>query len=168
MPSRTDLPHQAITGVMPPLLGEATIRVAWPSLSASPAVATLGRKLICSIVLAPLGWLLMLPFYFLKILPFLASRYTLTNRRLMIQRGLKPKMTEEISLADIDDVRVVRDANSIFFRSGDLEIISKGAVKLRVPGVPEPDSFKHAIINACMAWVPGKAQQMLRFVPAKA
>jgi len=168
MPSRTDLPHQAITGVMPPLLGEATIRVAWPSLSATPAVATLGRKLILSIILAPLGWLLMLPFYFRKILPFLASRYTLTNRRLMIQRGLKPKMTEEISLADIDEVRVVRDANSVFFRSGDLEIVSKGAVKLRVPGVPEPDSFKHAIINACMAWVPGKAQQMLRFVPAKA
>jgi hypothetical protein len=168
MPSRTDLPHQAITGVMPPLLGEATIRVAWPALSAYPAVAGLGRWLICSIVLAPLGWVLMLPFYFFKILPFRARRYALTNRRVMIQRGLKPQMTQEVVLADIDDVRIVRDANSIFFRSGDLEIISKGNVKLRLPGVPEPDSFKHAIINACMAWVPGKAQQMLRFVPAKA
>ncbi|MBL8797802.1 MAG: PH domain-containing protein [Planctomycetia bacterium] len=167
MLSTSDLVQQPITGIVPPQLGEATIRVAWPSVSATPAVATLGRKLILSIALAPLGWGLMLPFYFRKILPFLAMRYTLTNRRLMIQRGLKPQVSQEVALADIDEVRVVRDANSVFFRSGDLEIVSKGAVKLRLAGVPEPDAFRQAVLNSCMAWVPGKAQQMLRFVPSK-
>ena len=85
-----DVRRQAITGLVPPLFGEALIREAWPSVTAIPAAAGLGRALMRSIVLAPLGWALLLPVYFMKILPFIARRYTLTNRRLMVQRGLRP------------------------------------------------------------------------------
>jgi hypothetical protein len=119
-------------------------------------------------ILAPLSWLLMAPFYFKKILPFLALRYTLTNRRLMIMRGLKPAPTQEIPLADIDEVRIVKDANTPFFGAANLEIVSNGKVALTLRGVPGPEAFKHAILNACMAWVPGKAARWLQFVPAKA
>jgi len=45
-------------------------------------------------------------------------------------------------------------------------VLGKGQVKLTLTGVPEPEAFMHAIKNACIAWVPGKAQQMLKFVPA--
>src|SRR5437763_17052813 len=80
---------QAVTGVMPPELAEANIRTVWPSVTeVSPGIANLGRALIKTVVLAPLAWLLMAPLYFKKILPFLAKRYTLTNRRLVVQRGL--------------------------------------------------------------------------------
>lgn len=167
MPSMTDMRKQAVTGVVPPQTDEALIRVAWPAVTALPAIATVGRKLICSILLAPLGWFLLAPFYFKKILPFVATRYTVTNRRVMLQRGLKPTAAHEISLADIDEVRVKHDNNSAFYRTGDLDIVSKGQVKLTLAGVPEPEAFKHAIVNACMAWVPGKAHAWLTFVPAK-
>jgi hypothetical protein len=165
--SNVEVRMQPVTGLTPPQVGEALIRGAWPSVAAMPAVASLGRSLILSIIGAPLGWALMLPFYFKKVLPFIATRYTLTNRRLMIQRGLKPVPVEEVPLSEIEDVRVNLDENSAFFRSGDLEVVSKGQVRLKLAGVPEPEAFRQAILNACMAWVPGKAAAWMQFVPAK-
>jgi len=167
MPSMTDVRTQPVTGLTPPQVGEALIRGAWPSVAATPAVARLGRALILSIIGAPLGWLVMAPFYFMKVLPFLATRYTLTNRRVMIQRGLKPVPVQEVPLADIEEVRVVKDDNSAFFRSATLELVSKGQVALTLPGVPEPEAFRQAILNACMAWVPGKAAAWMAFPPGK-
>ena len=73
MTATTPAPKQAITGLTAPATAESIIRVAWPSLAAYPAVATLGRKFILSWVLAPLGWGLMLPFYFRKVLPGLGT-----------------------------------------------------------------------------------------------
>jgi hypothetical protein len=157
---------QAVTGVVSPSVAEGMIREVWPSVAAHPGVASLGRTLTRTIIGAPLAWLLLAPFYFLKILPFLAMRYTLTNRRVMIRRGLRPTPTHEVALTDIDRVEIVPDANSDFYRAGTLEIMSQGKVALRLPGVPEPESFRHAIVNAYKAWVPGKAQGP--FVPAKA
>jgi hypothetical protein len=157
---------QVITGVMPPLLGEARIREAFPSVASAPAVAGLGRALTATVVLAPLGWLVMSAVYFGKLLPFVGRRYTLTNRRIMIRTVWKGAALKEVALADVDDVRVVTDANSDFFRAANLEIVSKGQVALTLPGVPEPEGFKHAIINSCNAWVPHRPRGP--FVPASA
>jgi len=148
---------QAIAGLMAPAAGEARVREAWPSVAKSAGLAGLGRMLTRTILLAPLAWALMALFYFGKVLPFVATRYTLTNRRLMIRRGWTGNPTHQVDLADIDDVRVVTDANSDFFRAGDLEIVGKGQVVMRLGGVPEPESFRHAILNTRNAWVPGKA-----------
>jgi hypothetical protein len=180
MVSLTDGRQQAITGVVPPQTAEAMIREVWPSVAAHPAVAGLGKTLTevagklartvvllpLAILVAPLGWLVMGPFYFLKVAPGFARRYTLTNRRLMIRRGLKAQPSHEVALADIDDVRIVKDANSDFFMTGTLEIVSKGQVVLTLPGVKSPEAFRHAIINACKAWVPGKANAPI--IPASA
>jgi hypothetical protein len=149
---------QVITGVVPPQLGEALIREAWPSVQSQPALATIGRQLTATILLAPLAWLLMSTVYFGKVLPIIGRRYTLTNRRLMIRKGWKCTVGQEIALADIEAVRVAADANSDFFRAGNLEIVSKGHVVLTLRGVPEPDGFRHAILNACNAWVPNRAR----------
>jgi hypothetical protein len=157
---------QAVTGLVAPATGEALIREVWPSVAAYPGVAAVGRRLSRSIIGAPLAWLMMAPFYFLKILPFLAKRYTLTNRRLMIRRGLKPHPTHEVALADIDEVRLHQDANSSFYRAGNLEIVSGGKIVLMLYGVPEPESFRLNIVSAYQAWVPGKVAGP--FVPAKA
>lgn len=152
--------QQAVTGVVPPQVAEARIREAWPSVAATPGLASLGRALTATIVLAPLAWLLMSVAYFGKLLPFLACRYTLTNRRLMIRKGWAATPTGEIALADIDDVRVVTDANTEFFRAGNLEIVSKDRVVLTIAGVPEPDSFRIAILNARNAWAPERAKSL--------
>jgi hypothetical protein len=163
----TDVRMQPITGVIPPQLAEARIREVWPSVARVPGIASLGRMLTGTIILAPLAWLIMSLPYFGKLLPFVATRYTLTNRRLMIRRGLKGTPAREVALADIDEVRVLTDANSTFFRAGNLEVVGKGQVLLSLPGVPEPESFRHAILNARNAWVPGKASTM-PFIAASA
>jgi hypothetical protein len=160
------LAQTPVTGVVPPQLGEAKIREAWPSIAATPGLSNLAAGLIKTIVLAPLGWLLLAPLLGKKLSPFICRRYTLTNRRLMIQRGLKPSPVDEVALADIDDVRLT--SVNAFFRCGDLEIVGKGQVKLKLVGVPEPDSFRMAIINACTAWVPGKAAAFNTFQSAAA
>lgn len=161
-----DAQQQVIAGVMPPELGEAKIRESWPSVAASPAIAGLGQALTRTIILAPLAWMIMALVYFGKVLPLFARRYTLTNRRLMIRRGWKGKVSHEVALADIDEVRVQSDVNSRFFRAGTLEIISKGQVVMILAGVPEPDSFREAILNACAAWVPGKSKELFPFIAA--
>jgi hypothetical protein len=162
-----DYRSQMVTGVVPPEFGEAKIREIWPSVAASKKLADLGQKLTRTIILAPLAWIVMSAFYFGKLLPFLATRYTLTNRRIMIRRGWKGTATHEVALANIDDVRVVNDAHSDFFRAGNLEILNGGKVALTLPGTPEAEAFRIAIMNARNAWVPGKVKS-LPFIAASA
>jgi hypothetical protein len=120
-----------------------------------------------TIFLAPLAWLLMAPFYFAKILPIVGRRYTLTNRRLMIRKGWSARPVKEVPLEQIDDIRIHYDGNSDFFRAGTLEVVSKGNVVLAMPGTPGPEGFRVAILNACTAWVPGRAKS-IPFIPASA
>ena len=167
VPRRPGL-SQPITGVVPPQLAEANIRTAWPSVTAaSLAGANLGRTLIRSIVFAPLGWVLLAPLYFIKVAPFFAKRYTLTNRRLMVRRGLKGRPRQEVALSAIDDVRLVEDSYNPFYRSATLEVLSGGKVVLTLTGVPEPEAFRQSILNALFAWVPGKSRA-LPMIPASA
>jgi hypothetical protein len=149
--------RQAVTGVVPPEVGEAMIREVWPTLSAGGmAIPTLARKLMSTIVLAPLGWLLLAPLFAKRLTPGICRRYTLTNRRLMIQRGLKPSPVQTVDLREIDDVRVVDSTRDSFYHSGSLEVLSGGKVVMTLPGVPEPEGFRRAVRNAVTAWVPGK------------
>ncbi len=165
--SAEPMPRQAVAGLMPPQLAEAMIREVWPTVAAfSPGLSRLGERLMKTIVLAPLAWLLLAPLFGWKFRPFFCRRYTLTNRRLMIQRGIKPEPVAEVPLAEIDDVRLAPETYDPFFLSGDLEVLSKGQVRLRLPGVSEPESFRHAVINAVKAWVPDKAKGP--FLPASA
>jgi hypothetical protein len=143
------------------------IRTVWPTVAVMPYWAAIGRKLMRTIVLAPFAWGWLLLPYVLRVLPFSARPYTLTNRRLMIQKGLRLKPKQEILLAAIDDVRLVEDSNSFFYRSATLEILSKGKVVMKLKAVPSAESFRQAILNACKAWVPGKADTG-RFIPASA
>lgn len=149
--------NTAIAGLTPPDLAEVRVREVFPSVARSPGIASLGRALTRTIFLAPLAWLLMSLLYFGKLLPIVGRRYTLTNRRVMIRHGLSATPGQFVALADIDDVRIVTDANSTFFRAANLEIISQGRVVLTLPGVPEADCFRQAILNTRNAWVPGKA-----------
>jgi Bacterial PH domain len=159
--------RQAVTGVVPPDVGEAMIREIRPTvLAGGGAIPGLARTFMKTIVLAPVGWLLLGPLFAKKLLPFISRRYTLTNRRLMIQHGLKPSPVQEVQLRDIDDVRLVDSSRDSFYRSGTLEVLSGGKVVLTLPGVPEPEGFRRAIRSAVSAWVPGKPAGP--FVPASA
>jgi len=147
---------------MPPQRAEAMIRETWPGVNDVPAVAGLAHSLMRTIVLAPVAWLLLAPCYFKKILPFIAKRYTLTNRRVMIRRGLKPVPTHEVALADIEDVRIAEGSYNAFYRTATLDVISKGQVALHLRAVKDPESFRRAVLNAKSAW----GRPAVAFAPA--
>jgi hypothetical protein len=150
--------NDAVTGVIPPQVREGLIREAFPTVvGVNAGAALLAKKLMQTFVLAPLGFLVLGPIFALKFAPFVCKRYTLTNRRLMIQRGLKPAPAQEVALADIDEVRCDPNAVDPFYLSGTLEIVSNNHVVMTLPGVPEPEGFRQAVINAVKAWVPSKA-----------
>jgi hypothetical protein len=75
----------------------------------------------------------------------------------MVRRLYPLKALQEIALSDIDDVRRQPGSENMFFRSANLEIISKGQPAMTLRGVKEADSFRLAILNAVKAWVPGRA-----------
>jgi hypothetical protein len=171
----------AILGVIPPQVQEVRIHERWPSVSAygGGAPARLGAQLqsrasglirmvvhqplligiVLMIVLLPvafalaaLAWVLMAPFYFLKIMPFTATRYTVTNRRVMIQKGLKPKPVQEVALTAISDVRPVAGTEHPFFLAADVEILSDGKQALLFKGVKEYEQFVQIVKDAYLAW----------------
>src|SRR5262249_18738279 len=134
------------------------IRDCYPSVAANFAVATLGYRLTQTIFLAPIAWIVMAGAYFGKLLPILGRKYSITNRRVMIRAGWSGRPIAEAPLSQIDDVKIVTDANSNFFRAATLEIISGGKTVLTLPGVPFPDAFRQSILTARDAWVPGRSK----------
>lgn len=162
------MPRQAVAGLMPPELAEAMIREVWPSVRGiSAGIAGLSASLMRSIFLAPLGWMLNGLLFGRKLAPAICQRYTLTNRRLMVRRGWKPAPVHEVTLKDIDDVRLIADSYDAFYRSGDLQVLSGGKEVLKLGGVPEPESFRQAILNAVKSWG-GPDKLKGPFIPASA
>src|SRR5712692_2131073 len=143
------------------------IREIWPSVKRVPAVANLGKLLNNTIVLAPLGWLVMAGVYFGKVLPFVAVRYRLTDKRIMILRGWKGSIRQQVPLAEIDDVQLDPTSIDQFFRSADLKIMHGGNAVMTLVAVPDAESFRHMILDARNAWAPGRVK-MLPFIPASA
>jgi hypothetical protein len=165
--SQPTVHRQAVAGLMPPELGEAMIREAFPAVVDRMGwLARAGKGLVRTVFAAPFGFALLAIPFLLKFAPFICKRYTLTNKRLMVRRGWKPKPRQEIPLADIDEVRYDPTSADSYFRSGTLEVLGKGEVRLRLTNVPEPEGFRQAVLNAVKAWVPEKAKGP--FLPASA
>lgn len=156
----TIISSQPVAGLTPPAVAEARIRDTYPSVAANFAIATLGHRLTQTIILAPVAWLLMAGAYFGKVLPVIGRRYSLTNRRLMIRAGWSGTPIAEVALSDIDDIKVIADANSPFFRAATLDVMNKeGKTILTLPGVASPEAFRQSILNARDAWAPGSAKR---------
>ena len=143
------------------------VREIWPTVARSPVVANLGKFLTNTIILAPLGWLIMAGVYFGKVLPIIGVRYRLTDKRIMILRGWKGSISQQVLLTEIDDVQLDPDSIDQFFRSADLKIMSHGSVAMTLTAVPDAESFRHMILDARNAWAPGRVKS-LPFIPASA
>ncbi len=160
-----EVQKQAVTGLTPPQLGEAVVREVWPKVTSVPPLSILSQLLYRTVILAPFAWLPLALFVGMRVAAFVVGigtfgavslpwgrRYTLTNRRLMVRNGPRPKPVQEVSLAEIDDVRLLEGSYSSFFLSGSLEVLNQGKIILTLPAVPEPESFRRAVLNARTAW----------------
>lgn len=186
-----DMRGEAILGMIQPQIAEAKLAERWPSVTAylGGAPARLGAQMqwtargliraalrlpvwlsvLAMIVALPLAtlialaaWLLLAPFFFLRIMPIAARRYVLTNRAIKVLKGWSGRVTQAVSLSDIDfesgndfpklAVHILPESVQDFYQAADLQISSGGRPVLVLRGVKEYEQFRQAIYNAWLAF----------------
>jgi hypothetical protein len=153
---------QPITGVSPASTGESTIMTTWPSMGATAFGQTLGRAYGIRaglgniltvgnlIALAAIPQALLL--YLLNILPWSCRRYRLTNRRLVVEKGLNAKVDKEVPLDKFDAVEVIVHPGQEWYRCGDLTFLNGKVETFRLVGVPHPESFRQTCLKAARGY----------------
>ena len=150
--------HQPIAGVTPSELGEVTCKVVWPTIGAVRAGRLVGRlagvrmgwgefftlgKLLALVTipisLAVFGW---------QLLPYVCRRYTLTNRRIIIRKGLVAVDQHWIGFDEFDSVDVEVLPGQDWLYAGELIFRRGGAEVFRLAGVPRPEILYRVCMTA--------------------
>jgi hypothetical protein len=153
---------QAIAGVMPAQSAEATIMMVWPSVAATPTGRFFGRLygiragfsfLTVGNLIALLSIPIMLPLYAVRKLPFWVQRYRLTNRRVIIERGIHGRPEQYVDLDRFDQIDVVVLPGQEWYPAGDL-VFRRGTIEtFRLRGVQRPETFRQTCLKAHQAYV---------------
>lgn len=158
----------AIAGVFPPTISEATIMTVWPSVGATSLGQWLGRLFrirsgcgpitvgrLALLASMPLGLML----YLSMRLPWAIRRYRLTNRRVLIERGINPRVEQYVDLDRFDAIDLVVNPGQEWYASGDL-VFRRGPIEtLRLPGVSRPESFRQTCLKVRQSYVGVAAAQ---------
>jgi Bacterial PH domain len=155
------LPVQPIAGVYPVELREVTVMTVWPSVAKYPLGRALGQAYSIrwpdvyifrlGNLLALLAIPLSLPLFFLRIAPGLGTRYRLTNRRVIVERGLSSREDKAVDLDRFDRIEVQVQPGQEWYHAGDL-IFKQGAVEtFRLEGVSRPDTFRATCLKSQLA-----------------
>lgn len=156
MAAATAAPPQAIAGVSP--TQEREIETEFPSIAAVAPGRMLGSLLesvplkiggvklsyiLFGLPLAPLG---LIGYLQLKVT---GQRYLVTNRSVSVRSALTGQTVKQVALKDIADVAVDVLGGQAFYRAGDVVLRNAGGDEiLRCSGVPQPERFKHLILEA--------------------
>ena len=148
---------QPIAGVAPRELGEVTNMTVWPSVAIYGLARMLGRAYewnagayvfrlgnLIALATAPLAALM----YLQRVGPFKAIRYRLTNRRLIVERGLTGVEEKSVDLDRFDTIEIEVRPGQAWYHAGDL-IFKKGDEEtFRLEGVSRPESFRQVCLKA--------------------
>lgn len=159
---------QSISGVTPPTVAEATVMTVWPSVAATALGRSLGRLYridagfgpvsigrLALLATIPLG----LALYLSLRLPWAIRRYRLTNRRVIIERGVNPVVEQYVDLDRFDAIDVDVRPGQEWYAAGDL-VFRRGQVEtLRLPGVSRPESFRRTCLETRQGYVAVAALQ---------
>lgn len=154
--------QHAISGVVPPSVAEATIMSVWPSVASTGLGQALGRLYriregfgpisfgrLVLLATIPVGLML----YLSMRLPWAIKRYRLTNRRVIIERGVNAQVEQFVDLDRFDAIDVAVGAGQEWYAAGDL-VFRRGPIEtLRLPGVSRPESFRQTCLKARQAYV---------------
>ena len=155
---------QAIAGVSPPDVSEATIMTVWPTLASTAPGRFLGRLYGIRV---GIGWLTVgkiialmsipvaLGLFFWMLLPGIVLRYRLTNRRVLIEKcralpWAKTAWVEQqyVDLGRFDSIEVDVRPGQQWYPAGDL-IFRNGQIEtFRLDGVSRPETFKRTCLKA--------------------
>jgi len=149
-----------ISGVSPAELKETTIMAVWPSNAKYGLGRLLGQMYAITfpdIYIFRLGNLIALAsipvalgLFFLRIAPFVGIRYLLTNRRVVVQRGLSAKDERWVELDRFDSITVEVQPGQAWYDAGDL-IFKQGQTEtFRLEGISRPEAFRQTCMKAQM------------------
>jgi hypothetical protein len=97
----------------------------------------------------PVGMML----YLSMRLPWALRRYRLTNRRVTIERGMRPKVEQYVDLDRFDAIDLVVRPGQEWYDCGDL-VFRRGPIEtLRLPGVSRPEPFRQACLKVRQSYV---------------
>jgi len=159
--------RQAIAGVTVPGEREVTVMTVWPSVASMslgglPVGEMLGRlyaipagvyvftvgNLMCLLTI-PLAMVL----YFKRIGPFVGQRYRLTNRRIVVERGLSGTVEKSIGLDQFDAIDLVVRPGQAWYDAGDLVFRQGNVEKFLLAGVSRPHAFRQTCLKAHAGYV---------------
>ena len=153
----------AIAGVSPSELGEVTNMVHWPSIARFALgrfhgrlyairlgfghIFTLGKLFVLLTIPGALG------LYFVRVAPFFAVRYRLTNRRMIIERGMKYTEVQSVSLDGFDEIEIQVLSGHAWYWAGDLVFKRSGTETFRLAAVVRPETFRQTCLKARNSFV---------------
>ena len=154
---------QAIAGVAPPELSEVTIMTVWPSVGGTPLGRALGRLFMIRAgfwhiftvgnLLALAAIPLAIPLYFVKFAPWDCRRFRLTNRRVIIEKGLQAAAERSLPLDQFDAVDVNILPGQAWYPCGELVFRNGKVETLRLSGVSRPETFRRTCLKAQLSHV---------------
>lgn len=163
-----NLSQQPISGVVPPATAEATVMTVWPSVASTGLGRSLGRLYriregvgpisvgrLALLATIPLGLML----YFSLRMPWAIRRYRLTNRRVLIERGINPVVEQYVDLDRFDAIDLAVSPGQEWYAAGDL-VFRRGPIEtLRLAGVSRPESFRQTCLKVRQSYVAVAAAQ---------
>jgi hypothetical protein len=152
---------QPIAGVVPSDVAETTVMTIWPSIAMYPSGQWLGKLYsirwpdIYIFRLGNLFALLSIPLalvlYFCRVAPKIGTRYRLTNRRVIVERGISGVEERAIQLREFDDVKIDQLPGQAWYVAADLSLCRDQLEVFRLQGVSRPEALQRVIEKAHQA-----------------
>jgi hypothetical protein len=152
---------QPISGVVPSEFKETTVMTVWPSVARYSLGRTLGTLFAVTwpdIYIFRLGNLIALAaipialvLYFMRIAPFIGVRYRLTNRRIIVERGLTGVLDKAVDLDRFDTIVVEVLSGQAWYHAGDLVFKLGNVETFRLEGVSRPAAFRETCLKSHLA-----------------
>ena len=137
---------------------ESTLTVRWPTITATAPgrlagrFATVGPNFGTTVSLGVLLSVVTLPIslavYAWQLMPVVARRYRLTDRRIVVQRGLTPVEHESITYDQFDEIEVETLSGQAWLHAGELVFKYAGQELFRLSGVSRPEIFRQVCLEA--------------------
>ena len=108
----------------------------------------LGRVFTLGTLLAVATIPISLAVFAWQLMPFVARRYRLTNRRVVIQKGLSAVDEAAVGLDEFDAIDIEILPGQKWFHAGDLAFRRQGEEVFRLPGVSRPEPLRQSCLKA--------------------
>jgi hypothetical protein len=163
---------QPIAGVVPAEIKETTVMTVWPSVAKYGLGRVLGQAFAIrwpDIYIFRLGNLIALlsipialPLFFLRIAPGIGTRYRLTNRRIIVERGLTSVEDKAVDLDRFDSIAVEVQPGQAWYHAGDLVFRLGNVETFRLEGVSRPVVFRETCLKSHLAFATVKRARQRR------